>query len=156
MLASRVQLFGENKKSPSDYQGGRDSKSIVDFGMTQLQNVVRARMGGKGTGSAGSKTETGSKAKGKDTGAEAPAPGGGKNIVTLTEDNFEELVMKSTDGWMVEFYAPWCGHCKVRWARLRGATRRTPCRAVLFAAKVTRSAGAIDTCENPTAAMCRH
>jgi len=32
--------------------------------------------------------------------------------VTLTVANFDEKVMKSKEIWMVEFYAPWCGHCK--------------------------------------------
>ena len=30
----------------------------------------------------------------------------------LTDSNFEELVLKSKDMWLVEFFAPWCGHCK--------------------------------------------
>ena len=30
----------------------------------------------------------------------------------LTDSNFEELVLKSNDIWLVEFFAPWCGHCK--------------------------------------------
>jgi protein disulfide-isomerase A6 len=34
------------------------------------------------------------------------------NVVVLTQSNFESVVMNSKDIWMVEFYAPWCGHCK--------------------------------------------
>jgi protein disulfide-isomerase A6 len=30
----------------------------------------------------------------------------------LEDDTFDELVFKSKDSWLVEFYAPWCGHCK--------------------------------------------
>jgi protein disulfide-isomerase A6 len=37
---------------------------------------------------------------------------GDSKVTTLTEANFEELVLKSDKLWLVEFYAPWCGHCK--------------------------------------------
>jgi protein disulfide-isomerase A6 len=33
-------------------------------------------------------------------------------VVKLTTENFTELVLESGDLWFVEFYAPWCGHCK--------------------------------------------
>jgi len=30
----------------------------------------------------------------------------------LTESNWSELLESSNEPWFVEFYAPWCGHCK--------------------------------------------
>lgn len=36
----------------------------------------------------------------------------GGPVVLLTKDNWQQEVMKSDSLWLVEFYAPWCGHCK--------------------------------------------
>jgi len=33
-------------------------------------------------------------------------------VIELTPDNFNELVEESDEYWIVEFFAPWCGHCK--------------------------------------------
>lgn len=38
--------------------------------------------------------------------------GGQDEVVELTDANFEKLVFGSKDLWLVEFFAPWCGHCK--------------------------------------------
>jgi len=44
-------------------------------------------------------------------------------VVTLTPESFQELVKrrKSSETWMVDFYAPWCGPCQAlmpEWRRM--------------------------------------
>merc|ERR1711990_472563 len=37
---------------------------------------------------------------------------GDKDVVILTDSNFDKLVMDSPEPFLIEFYAPWCGHCQ--------------------------------------------
>ena len=55
------------------------------------------RLGGKSKKSSGGSSSSGS---GKD------------EVIVLDHSNFDKMVYGSKDIWMVEFYAPWCGHCK--------------------------------------------
>ncbi|ELR13438.1 thioredoxin domain containing protein [Acanthamoeba castellanii str. Neff] len=44
------------------------------------------------------------------------AAGASSDVIELNDDNFEHLTQatsgSTTGNWLVEFYAPWCGHCK--------------------------------------------
>ncbi|XP_039604835.1 protein disulfide-isomerase A6 isoform X1 [Polypterus senegalus] len=92
-----IKVFGLNKNSPEDYQGARTSQAIVDSALNSLRSMVKSRLDGKSSGSDhGRQQSSGSK----------------KDVVELTDDNFDKNVLDGDDIWMVEFFAPWCGHCK--------------------------------------------
>uniref|UniRef100_A0A673YWH5 Protein disulfide-isomerase A6 n=1 Tax=Salmo trutta TaxID=8032 RepID=A0A673YWH5_SALTR len=108
-----IKIFGANKSKPDDYQGGRSSQAIVDAALNTLRTLVKDRMSGRSGGSDYSRQSGG---------------GGGskKNVVELTDDNFDRLVLDSGEVWLVEFFAPWCGHCKSlepEWAAAASAVK---------------------------------
>ena len=37
---------------------------------------------------------------------------GPTHVVAVDNDNVNAVVLESTNDVMIEFYAPWCGHCK--------------------------------------------
>jgi protein disulfide-isomerase A6 len=114
-----VKIFGSNKNSPSDFQGQRTAQGVVDEAFSNLKRMVNDRIGGGG--SSYRRESEG------DSGKQANAgPGEGADLVQLTDSNFDTTVMNSEDMWLVEFYAPWCGHCKSlapEWARAATALK---------------------------------
>jgi protein disulfide-isomerase A6 len=99
-----IKFFGFNKNKPLDYQSGRDADTFINYAIDKVGAEVRKR--GKGGDSGSSKSES-SKKK-----TESSRPATDKDVVVLTQSNFDELVLGSKDIWLVEFYAPWCGHCQ--------------------------------------------
>jgi len=69
-------------KEPEAYSGGRTADDIVQF--INRQTGLKARVPGAKAGA----------------------------LVDLTDDTFNGVVLDKSKHVFVEFYAPWCGHCK--------------------------------------------
>ena len=103
-----LKMFGADKKSPSSYDGQRTGDAIITECMKATNALVKDRKSGKS--SADSASNSGSKSKDSSSSKpkqEKAKSNGGSDVVEITADNFDELVMKSNDLWLVEFYAPW-------------------------------------------------
>nr|CAD7585621.1 unnamed protein product [Timema genevievae] len=88
-----IKIFGANKQQPDDYNGARSAHGIIEAAFSSLRAKVNEQLNGRKSGRGGSK-------------------GDKKDVIELTDSNFDSLVLNSEDMWLVEFYAPWCGHCK--------------------------------------------
>ena len=97
-----IKVFGFDKTSPKDYEGGRSAQNIVDSAKHHLKNLQNRREG---------KPE---EPEPKQQQEQAPPAGFyvGTDVVELTDATFESEVVNGKEPWLIEFYAPWCGHCK--------------------------------------------
>jgi len=119
-----IKFFGADKNKPADYEGQRSAQDMMNFAFDQARRAAESRLTGKSSGGSSNNNYNAGNAGGN-AGGSCGGPGGAgghdsgstggstdsKDVIVLTESNFEEL-MNSEDLWLVEFYAPWCGHCK--------------------------------------------
>ena len=92
------------------YEGERTAEKISAFALKSAKAAIDFRLGVKKQ-----RKLKENKKKPSTTGAGAGAGGfytNVKEVVDLTSSTFAKKVKASEEHWMVEFYAPWCGHCK--------------------------------------------
>ena len=96
-----VKFFGANKSKPEDYQGQRTADAIISYMFDKARSLVNARMNPSKKSSSSSNNQQ-----------KKADPSSDKDVIILTDDNFDNTVYNSKDMWLIEFYAPWCGHCQ--------------------------------------------
>jgi len=122
---SNIVVLAPQKKRYAHYVGSVSSPAIKGFISGILTGNTRtAAISGSEIPSLSTETEyckpppKPKKKPSKPSGGSRPStpksgPGGGSEfIVTITNDNWQEIIYGNNQPLVVEFYAPWCGHCK--------------------------------------------
>ncbi|EDW63888.1 protein disulfide-isomerase A6 homolog [Drosophila virilis] len=92
-----IKIFGFDKQKPTDFFGPRTAKAMADMAVTEVNKNIKAAFG---------------ESLDVATDAASNSHCSESDVTELRADNFDRLVLNSADTWLVEFYTPWCPHCK--------------------------------------------
>ncbi|XP_064537451.1 protein disulfide-isomerase A6 homolog [Drosophila montana] len=92
-----IKIFGADKQKPTDFFGPRTAQAMAELAVAEVKKKVKAAFGER-----------------LDVATDAARNSvcSASEVTELRADNFDRLVLNSADIWLVEFYTPWCPHCK--------------------------------------------
>jgi len=84
---------------------------IVKFVLDRINEITRSRLTGTNNSNNSNKSNKSSSSSSNSSSGKKEHKSD-KDVIILEDSNFDDIVMNSKDMWLIEFYAPWCGHCK--------------------------------------------
>lgn len=121
-----VLLFNLDGQASKPFKGRRKAEDIVKFVQDSFDAVISKRMGIDRSSSGSDDSDN------LLSGA----------VISLTDQSFDsEMAKKPGMLWLVEFFAPWCGHCKSLEPNWKIAAKRLKGIAILAAVDATVHSG---------------
>ena len=97
-----VKFFGIHKDKPVDYDKARTAEAVINFMFEKARAITNARLNVKKSEQTTSNKNTNTNSnQQQQQKKKAPEAGNEKDVIVLTDDNFDDMIFKDESMWMV-------------------------------------------------------